>query len=142
MLRLEIIPEKTGIEDISKVITLTRNKIKLEGSAAKAKVIDLPDLDKKIGVIDIPTFYVDFAAQAKDDPDFRSTSKDVKKLVADIVKEDVAGIIIDLRGNGGGSLSEALALTGLFIEKGQGVVKGTFSMIFNVYRCWKKQYQG
>ncbi|MEE9117112.1 MAG: carboxy terminal-processing peptidase [Calditrichia bacterium] len=118
VLRLEIIPEKTGIEDISKVITLTRNKIKLEGSAAKAKVIDLPDLDKKIGVIDIPTFYVDFAAQAKDDPDFRSTSKDVQKLVADIVKEDVAGIIIDLRGNGGGSLSEALALTGLFIEKG------------------------
>ena len=118
VLRLEIIPGKTGVEDLSKILTLTRNKIKLEGSAAKAKVIDLPELDKKIGVIDIPTFYVDFAAQAKGEPDFRSTSTDVQKLVTDLVKEDVEGIIIDLRGNGGGSLSEALALTGLFIEEG------------------------
>ncbi|MCH8262960.1 MAG: carboxy terminal-processing peptidase [Proteobacteria bacterium] len=118
VLRLEIIPGKTGVEDLSKILTLTRNKIKLEGSAAKAKMIDLPELDKKIGVIDIPTFYVDFAAQAKGEPDFRSTSTDVQKLVTDLVKEDVEGIIIDLRGNGGGSLSEALALTGLFIEEG------------------------
>ena len=118
VLRLEIIPGKTGVEDLSKILTLTRNKIKLEGSAAKAKMIDLPELDKKIGVIDIPTFYVDFAAQAKGEPDFRSTSKDVQKLMTDLVKEDVEGIIIDLRGNGGGSLSEALALTGLFIEEG------------------------
>ena len=118
VLRLEIIPGKTGVEDLSKILTLTRNRIKLEGSAAKAKVIDLPELDKKIGVIDIPTFYVDFAAQAKGEPDFRSTSTDVQKLVTDLVKEDVEGIIIDLRGNGGGSLSEALALTGLFIEEG------------------------
>ena len=118
VLRLKIIPGKTGIEDISKVITLSRNKIKLEESASKAKVIDLPGLDKKIGVIDIPTFYVDFAAQAKGELDFRSTSKDVQKLVTDLVKEDVEGIIIDLRGNGGGSLTEALALTGLFIEEG------------------------
>ena len=118
VLRLEIIPGKTGVKDLSKILTLTRNKIKLEGSAAKAKVIDLPELDKKIGVIDIPTFYVDFAAQAKGEPDFRSTSKDVQKLMTDLVKEDVEGIIIDLRGNGGGSLSEALALTGLFIEEG------------------------
>ena len=118
VLRLEIIPGKTGVEDISKILTLTRNKIKLEESASKSKVIDLPDLDKKIGVIDIPTFYVDFAAQAKGDPDFRSTSKDVQRLLTDLVKEDVEGIIIDLRGNGGGSLSEALALTGLFIKEG------------------------
>lgn len=118
VLRLEIIPGKTGVEDISKILTLTRNKIKLEESASKSKVIDLPDLDKKIGVIDIPTFYVDFAAQAKGDPDFRSTSKDVQRLVTNLVKEDVEGIIIDLRGNGGGSLSEALALTGLFIKEG------------------------
>ena len=118
VLRLEIIPGKTGNDDLTKVITLTRNKIKLEESASKSDVINLPDLDKKIGVIDIPAFYVDFAAQAKDDPDFRSTSKDVRKLITDINKEGVEGIIIDLRGNGGGSLSEALALTGLFIEEG------------------------
>ncbi len=118
VLRLEIIPGKSGSEDLSKVITLTRNRIKLEESASKSSVIDLPDLDKKIGVIDIPTFYVDFAAQAKGDPDFRSTSKDVRKLIADLNKEGVEGIIIDLRANGGGSLSESLALTGLFIKEG------------------------
>jgi len=118
VLRLEIIPGKTGNEDLTRVITLTRDKIKLEESASKATVIDLPELDKKIGVIDIPTFYVDFEAQAKGDPDFRSTSKDVRKLISDLNKEGVEGIIIDLRANGGGSLSESLALTGLFIKEG------------------------
>lgn len=118
VLRLEIIPGKSGTDDLSKVITLTRNKIKLEESASKSSVIDLPDLNKKIGVIDIPTFYVDFAAQAKGDPDFRSTSKDVRALITNLNKEGVEGIIIDLRANGGGSLSESLALTGLFIEEG------------------------
>ena len=118
VLRLEIIPGKSGVEDLSKVITLTRNKIKLEESASKSSVIDLPGLDKKIGVIDIPTFYVDFAAQARGDSDFRSTSKDVRKLITVLNKEGVDGIIIDLRANGGGSLSESLALTGLFIEEG------------------------
>ena len=118
VLRLEIIPGKTGNADLTKIITLTRDKIKLEESASKSSVIDLPDLDKKIGVIDIPTFYVDFAAQAKGDTDYRSTSKDVRKLISDLNKEGVEGIIIDLRANGGGSLSESLALTGLFIEKG------------------------
>ena len=118
VLRLEIIPGKTGNEDLTRVITLTRDKIKLEESASKSTVIDLPELDKKIGVIDIPTFYVDFEAQAKGDPDFRSTSKDVRKLISDLNKEGVEGIIIDLRANGGGSLSESLALTGLFIKEG------------------------
>ncbi len=118
VLRLEIIPGKSGTDDLSKIITLTRNKIKLEESASKSTVIDLPDLDRKIGIIDIPTFYVDFAAQAKGDPDFRSTSKDVRELITDLNKEGVEGIIIDLRANGGGSLSESLALTGLFIEEG------------------------
>lgn len=118
VLRLEIIPGKSGTDDLSKIITLTRNKIKLEESASKSTVIDLPDLDRKIGIIDIPTFYVDFAAQAKGDSDFRSTSKDVRELITDLNKEGVEGIIIDLRANGGGSLSESLALTGLFIEEG------------------------
>jgi carboxyl-terminal processing protease len=118
VLRLEIIPGKTGNEDLTRVITLTRDKIKLEESASKSTVIDLPELDKKIGVIDIPTFYVDFEAQAKGDPDFRSTSRDVRKLISDLNKEGVEGIIIDLRANGGGSLSESLALTGLFIKEG------------------------
>lgn len=118
VLRLEIIPGKTGNEDLNMIVTLTRNKIKLEESASKSKVIELPGLDRKIGVIDIPTFYVDFAAQAKGDSDYRSTSKDVRKLITDLNKQGVEGIIIDLRANGGGSLSESLALTGLFIKEG------------------------
>jgi len=118
VLRLEIIPGKTGNEDLTRVITLTRDKIKLEESASKSNIIELPELDKKIGVIDIPTFYIDFEAQAKGDPDFRSTSRDVRKLISDLNKEGVEGIIIDLRANGGGSLSESLALTGLFIKEG------------------------
>jgi len=118
VLRLEIIPGKTGNEDLTRVITLTRDKIKLEESASKSTIIELPELDKKIGVIDIPTFYVDFEAQAKGDPDFRSTSRDVRKLISDLNKEGVEGIIIDLRANGGGSLSESLTLTGLFIKEG------------------------
>jgi len=118
VLRLEIIPGKSGTEDLSKVITLTRNKIKLEESASKSTIIDLPDMDSKIGVIDIPTFYVDFAAQARGDPDYKSTSNDVRKLITDLNKEGIDGIIIDLRANGGGSLSESLALTGLFIKEG------------------------
>jgi carboxyl-terminal processing protease len=118
VLRLEIIPGKTGNEDLTRVITLTRDKIKLEESASKSTIIELPELDKKIGVIDIPTFYIDFEAQAKGDPDFRSTSRDVRKLISDLNKEGVEGIIIDLRANGGGSLSESLTLTGLFIKEG------------------------
>ena len=94
VLRLEIIPGKTASEDLSKVITLTRNKIKLEESASKSTVIDLPDLDKKIGVIDIPTFYVDFAAQAKGDPDFRSTSKDVKKLITELMTKKTLRVLL------------------------------------------------
>ncbi len=132
VLRLEIIPRKSATEDLSKVITLTRNKIKLEESASKSTLIDLPDINKKIGVIDIPTFYVDFAAQAKGDSDFRSTSKDVRKLITDLNKESVDGIIIDLRGNGGGSLSEALAMTGLFIEAGPVVQTKNLSGEINI----------
>lgn len=118
VVRLEIIPEKTVTEDMSETITLVRNKIKLEESAAKSSIIDMPDLDAKIGVIDIPTFYMDFAAQARGDKNYRSTSRDVRELISALKKQEVDGIIIDLRGNGGGSLTEALAMTGLFIRSG------------------------
>lgn len=118
VLRLEIIPGKTGNGDLSQLIMLTRNKIKLEESAAKSEIIILPETNQRIGVIDIPTFYVDFGAQAKGEENFRSTSKDVKKLIGELVQQDIAGIVVDLRSNGGGSLSEALATTGLFIKSG------------------------
>ena len=118
VLRLEIIPNKLGTDGPNKIITLTRDKIKLEEQAAKSEIITVPDTDTKIGVIDVPTFYIDFAAQSRGDKNYKSTTHDVQKLIADLKKENISGLIIDLRGNGGGSLSEALEFTGLFIDKG------------------------
>lgn len=118
VLRLEIVPNKTNSGDLNQIITLIRNKIKLEESEAQSKIIDLPDLNQKIGIIEIPTFYVDFSAQARGDKNFKSTSKDVIKLLNALKQESITGIIIDLRSNGGGSLSEAIATTGVFIKSG------------------------
>ena len=115
--RLEILPSGSGAEGHSKNISLVRDKIKLEEQEAKAEVKVLKS-GGRIGIIDIPTFYSDFAAQARGDKDYTSTSRDVRKLLADLQKQHVDGIIIDLRENGGGSLAEALELTGLFIESG------------------------
>lgn len=118
ILRLEVLAAGVGPEGPSKTIMLTRDKIKLEEQSAKSEIIEVPDSQIKIGVIDLPTFYVDFAALARGDDDYRSTTRDVKKLLTDLEKEDIQGIVIDLRSNGGGSLAEALDLTGLFIEQG------------------------
>lgn len=118
VLRLEILPKNTGPEGPAKVITLTRNKIKLEEQAAKSAIIEIPGGKQRVGVIIVPTFYIDFAAQSRGDVDYKSTTHDVRRLIADLKKQSVEGLIIDLRGNGGGSLSEALELTGLFIPEG------------------------
>lgn len=117
VLRLEILPKDTGPEGPHRIITLIRNKIKLEEQAAKSSILE-PDDNSRIGVIKLPTFYVDFAAQSRGDKDYKSTTRDVRKLIRDLQKENIDGLVIDLRGNGGGSLSEALELTGLFIEEG------------------------
>lgn len=117
-LRIEILPKNSGPEGPHKMITLVRNKIKLEEQAAKSSIIEIPESKRKIGVINVPTFYIDFAAQARGDKNYKSTSGDVRKLIAKLNEANISGLIIDLRGNGGGSLSEALELTGLFIEKG------------------------
>ena len=104
------------------VISLVRDKIKLEEQAAKSSVVDvLRDGEtQRFGVIDLPTFYLDAAAMSQGQPDFRSTTRDVKHLLTEMTTTDggVDGVIIDLRGNGGGSLPEAIQLTGLFIESG------------------------
>lgn len=115
--RLEILPAGTGTEGNSKVINLVRDKIKLEEQAAQSEVIELPG-QGRIGVIDVPTFYSDFAAQARGDRNYTSTSRDVRRLIQDLEGKNIDGLLIDLRGNGGGSLSEALELSGLFIESG------------------------
>ena len=118
VLRLEILPKDSGPEGPGKAIVLTRDKIKLEEQAARSSIIEIPDGNKRVGVITLPTFYIDFAAQARGDKDYTSTTRDVKKLIADLQKQNIEGLVIDLRGNGGGSLSEALELTGLFIKEG------------------------
>lgn len=115
--RLEILPAETGTDGKSRVISLVRDKIKLEEQAAQSDVIDVPG-QGRIGVIDVPTFYSDFAAQARGDRNYTSTSRDVRRLIKDLEAKNIDGLLIDLRGNGGGSLSEALELSGLFIESG------------------------
>ncbi|MEJ2454934.1 MAG: carboxy terminal-processing peptidase [Candidatus Thiodiazotropha sp.] len=132
VVRLQIVPKGGKSEADPQTITLVRNKIKLEEQAAKSYVID--DLDGmgkyKIGVIEVPTFYRDFAAESRGEEDFRSTTRDVRKLLNDLKQQGVAGIVIDLRENGGGSLSEATELTGLFIETGPVVqIKDAFGKV-------------
>ena len=118
IIRIEVLPKDIGVEGTSKIVTMTRDKIKLEEQDASSSIIDVPDTDTRIGVINLPTFYIDFAAQAEGKKDYKSTSRDVRKLIKSMVKENISGLIIDLRSNGGGSLSEALELTGLFIDRG------------------------
>ncbi len=116
VVRLQVLHKGSGSESPGEIITLVRNKIQLEDQAAQKSVLDLDG--HKIGVIRVPTFYLDLAAVARGETDYRSTTKDVRALIAELTKEDVEGIVIDLRGNGGGSLAEATELTGLFIKSG------------------------
>ncbi|MFC1335760.1 MAG: carboxy terminal-processing peptidase [gamma proteobacterium symbiont of Clathrolucina costata] len=132
VVRLDILPKGTETSSKRKTITLVRNKIKLEEQAAKSYIIE--DLDgmkgMRIGVVEVPTFYRDFAAEARGDEDFRSTTRDVRNLLGDLKQQGVNGIVIDLRENGGGSLSEATELTGLFIDSGPVVqIKDAFGKI-------------
>ena len=124
IVRLEVIPAKSKAKDVHKVITIVRNKVKLEEQSAQKEILEIPTPDggvKKVGVIDIPAFYIDFEAMRRGDEDYKSTTRDVKKLLDELVSDGVEGIVVDLRNNGGGSLQEANELTGLFIEYGPTV---------------------
>jgi carboxyl-terminal processing protease len=123
IVRLEVIPAKSKGTDQHKIITIVRNEVKLEEQSAQKKILEIPDGDRtiKVGVIDIPAFYIDFDAMRRGDKEYKSTTRDVKKLLAELQEEGVEGIVIDLRNNGGGSLQEANELTGLFIEYGPTV---------------------
>lgn len=118
--RLEIIPGTSEGGDETTIVTITRDKVKLEEQAAKSKVIELQQDGEsfRAGVITVPAFYMDFEAYRQRDPNFKSTSRDVMKLIVDLKKEGVDGIVLDLRNNGGGSLYEATSLTDLFIHPG------------------------
>jgi carboxyl-terminal processing protease len=118
--RLDILPVDAGGSDNHRVISLVRDKVSLEKQAAKKTIVPVEDggVSKKIGVITLPAFYEDFEARRKGDADYRSASRDVAKLLTELNEDAVDGVLIDLRNNGGGSLTEAIDLTGLFIGKG------------------------
>ncbi len=118
--RLQTHTKASGPGGASNVITIIRDKIKLEEQHAKKSIIEIPNGDHsaRIGVITIPTFYMDFAAAKRGDKDYVSTTRDTRQLLEELKKERVDGIVIDLARNGGGSLSEAISLSGLFIKSG------------------------
>jgi carboxyl-terminal processing protease len=120
IVRLQVLKAKDGKNAIPRVIQLTRDKIKLEEQSAKAEVLEVNSDDKlyKIAVIKLPVFYSDFEAQQQGDPNYKSTSRDVKNLIDSLEGINIDGIVMDLRNNGGGSLNEAIQLTGLFIDYG------------------------
>jgi carboxyl-terminal processing protease len=120
VVRLHIIPAGTLPGNANKEIRLTRGQVRLEEQAAKSEIVTVPrdGRDWSIGVIDVPSFYRDYRALSNGDKNYTSTTKDVKRLIMELEEEGIDGLIIDLRDNGGGHLTEATALSGLFIDNG------------------------
>lgn len=123
VVRLNVIPVDDVSESNATVVSITRDTVKLEDQSAKKEVIELSynGSDYKIGVIDLPTFYFDFEAASRGEEDYKSSTRDVKVLLEELKQESVDAVVVDLRNNGGGSLSEANQLVGLFIETGATV---------------------
>ncbi|MBD5770170.1 carboxy terminal-processing peptidase [Marinomonas colpomeniae] len=116
---LETTPSK-GDTQTSKLIKIVREKVKLEDQSAQKEIVEIERDGNtyKVGVITLPTFYSDFAAIQAGEKDYKSSTRDTKRLIEELQKEDVSALILDLRNNGGGSLQEANSLTGLFIPSG------------------------
>lgn len=117
--RLDII-SGDGTSDATRTIAIVRDEVKLEEQSAQREILTIEHegKERRIGVIDIPTFYIDFQGRMLNLPDYRSTTRDVARLIKELRTEGIEGLVIDLRNNGGGSLDEAISLTGLFIPKG------------------------
>ena len=143
VVRLGIIPSKGESAGISREISIVRDKILLEEQAAKAEVIEVNNEsgNYKLGVIAVPTFYLDVEAYYNRDPSFKSTTKDVMKILEELRAEKVDGIILDLRNNGGGFLQEATTLTDLFIDPGPIVqVRHSDQFVSRNYRSRANAY--
>ena len=144
--RLEVIDGASDSADSTEVIAIVRDKVKLEEKSAQSKIIDLEQdgVEMRIGVIDIPAFYMDFEAYRKRDPDFKSTTRDVYKLLTELREEEVDGVILDLRNNGGGSLHEATMLTDLFIDPGPVVqIRNAYQQVSRDQRAIRRaEYNG
>ena len=125
--RLDIQPADAGPDGKHQTVTLVRKKISMEEQSAKKSILEVKDgtAKRRIGVISLPTFYQDFEARRRGDKDFKSATRDVARLLGELKKEKVDNVLIDLRNNGGGSLNEAVELTGLFIDKGPVVQQRT-----------------
>ncbi|MFC5460603.1 carboxy terminal-processing peptidase [Massilia niabensis] len=125
--RLDVIPGDAGVDAKHVAVSMVRKKISMEEQAAKKSIIQVKDggATRRIGVISLPTFYQDFEARRKGDKDFKSATRDVQRILGELKKEKVDNVLIDLRNNGGGSLIEAVELTGLFIDKGPIVQQRT-----------------
>ncbi|MCF8112421.1 MAG: carboxy terminal-processing peptidase [Desulfotignum sp.] len=141
--RLKIIPAKKS--STTAIISIRRDTVKLEDQSAQKQVKTIFSglRNYKIGIIEIPNFYIDFAAYHRGDKEYKSTTTDVKKLLFELKQENIDGLIIDLRDNGGGSLKEASDLTGLFLTSGPTVQIRTKNQITRLYdEDPKIQYTG
>jgi carboxyl-terminal processing protease len=120
LVRLKLLPQGKAVSDPTKTVEIVREKIVLKDQLAKKEIRNYQQNGKnvKIGIINIPAFYVDFEAARSGSANYQSTTRDVKLILDSLKQEKVDGIVIDLRSNGGGSLTEAISLTGLFIKTG------------------------
>ena len=120
---LEIMPSKSLESSERKFVTLVREEVQLEEQAAKSKIISIDSESRnyRVGIIELPAFYIDFNAWRERDPNFRSSSRDVENILKSFNKDNVDAVLVDLRGNSGGSLYEANKLTGLFVASGATV---------------------
>ena len=118
--RLQVLPADAGPDGKPVTIALVRKKISMEEQSAKKTIMEVRDggVKRRIGVISLPTFYMDFEARRKGDKDYKSATRDVARLLGELKKDKVDNVLLDLRNNGGGSLTEAVELTGLFIDRG------------------------
>ena len=118
---LTILPARKGAQAAPEKVTITRGKVPMNESHAQSRIIEAKDADgqtRKIGVIDLPSFYIDFAAVRRGDEDYNSSGHDVLRILNEFADKKIDGLIVDLRSNGGGSLTEAVDLSGFFIPDG------------------------
>ncbi len=143
---LEIIPADSEDDTERKNVLITREIVELKEREAKSKIVNISreNKDYKIGIIDLPSFYIDFQAWQEKDPNYKSSSKDVKKILSQFNADDVDAVILDLRNNSGGALSEANKLTALFNAPGVALqIKEATGNVFpwgdgRVQQIWKK----
>ena len=134
VVRLNVIPVNAVNESAATIVSITRDVVRLEDQSASSEIIEVPHngRDHKMGIIHLPTFYFDFEAATRGEENYKSSARDVAALLAEFKRERVDAVVIDLRNNGGGSLGEANALVGLFIETG-ATVQVRYSGLGNGY---------